>query len=302
MSENQYVGYMAAEGYETPLLEELGSAVKAVHGRLVLATPPQTPPVWAQNTWFEPQEIPFESIGDAAKKLKAIQRNWACYSLEHHRRAALIVEKLPHVSMKPITFLQPLPSAPLGGFMLLDKNLMLASGKTASPFAHGEVNFVEDKETPPNRAYLKLWEAFTILGIHPKAGEVCLDLGSSPGGWSWVLAGLGTNVISVDKAPLAPHIAKLPNIQFLQESAFGLEPTKTGNVDWLFSDIACYPERLYTLVQKWMAKNAAKNFLCTIKLQGKTDHAAVQQFAAIPNSRVLHLSCNKHELTWLKLA
>ena len=50
---------------------------------------------------------------------------------------------------------------------------------------------VEDKEGPPNRAYLKLWEALVRLRRWPGPGERCLDLGASPGGWTYVLAKLG---------------------------------------------------------------------------------------------------------------
>ena len=41
--------------------------------------------------------------------------------------------------------------------------------------------------------------------------------------------------------------------------------------------------------------------LCTIKFQGATDHAIAAEFAAIPGSRMFHLTCNKHELTWALL-
>jgi 23S rRNA (cytidine2498-2'-O)-methyltransferase len=295
------IAYLAPEGYLEPLLEELGTLVTAFHGRLVRTKKPSRDPVWAQNIWYDPIELPFESIGDAAKKLKTIQRNWSCYSFDHHRRAALITEKLPHVSAKPIAFLAPLPTAPLGGWALLEKNLMLASPATSSPFPQGEVQFLENKEGPPNRAYLKLWEAFTLLGRHPGPGDVCLDLGSSPGGWTWVLAGLGAKVISVDKAPLAPAIGKLPHVEFVKESAFGLEPKRVGKVDWLFSDIACYPERLLRLVERWMKEGGVPHFVCTLKFQGKTDMETARKFAAIPGSRLIHLSHNKHELTWVRL-
>ena len=45
-----------------------------------------------------------------------------------------------------------------------------------------------------------------------------------------------------------------------------------------------------------------RNFVCTIKFQGETDHGAAAAFAAIPGSRLLHLHHNKHELTWMRLA
>src|SRR5262249_13278786 len=151
---------------------------------------------------------------DAARQLRAIQRNWALYSHAFHRRAALIAETLPKVSAKPLRFPDPAPSAPLGSWTLLDPATVLASPRCSSPFPNGEVRFVEDRAAPPSRAYLKLWEAFTLIGTHPAPGELCLDLGSAPGGWDWVLHGLGAPVVSVDKAPLDPRIAALPGIEY----------------------------------------------------------------------------------------
>jgi hypothetical protein len=86
--------------------------------------------------------------------------------------------------------------------------------RCSSAYRNGEVIFDEDKTEPPNRAYLKLWEFFTVSGAVMQPGALCLDLGASPGGWSWVLSRLGARVISIDKAPLAPHIAAMPRIDF----------------------------------------------------------------------------------------
>lgn len=294
-------GYLAPEGFLDELLAELGEDV-AVHDRLVLAPGPPRPAAWAQNVWLDPVRVRFGSIGEAARALRAIQRNWALYPVRHHRRAALIQERLPHVSAKPLAFPAEAPSAPLGSWMLEDERTLIASARCSSPFRHGEVAFVEDRETPPNRAYLKLWEAFTVAGRRPGPGDLCLDLGSSPGGWTWVLHELGARVISVDKAPLDPRVAALPRVEHRQGSAFALDPRQVGPVDWLCSDVICYPERLLRLVGQWMEAGMARNLVCTIKFQGPTDHEATRAFMAIPGSRVLHLSHNKHELTWIRLA
>ena len=159
------------------------------------------------------------------------------------------------------------------------------------------MTFIEDKTGPPNRAYLKLWEALVRLGRWPQPGERCLDLGASPGGWTWVLAGLGADVVAIDKAPLDPKVAAMPGVEWRGESAFALEPESVGPVDWLFCDIVCYPARLLRLVERWRASGLAKRFVCTIKFQGETDHESAAAFAALPNARVLHLHHNKHELT-----
>ncbi|HJS30545.1 MAG TPA: SAM-dependent methyltransferase [Alphaproteobacteria bacterium] len=295
-----WTAYLAAEGFVQELLAELGDAF-ATFGRLALALGPPRAAAWAQNTWLDPVLIPIASIGDGAKALRRIQRNWALYAFHLHRRAALIEAQLPPVKARPIHFMAPPPAAPLGSWTLLDSGTMIAAAHCSSPFRHGELAFVEDKASPPNRAYLKLWEAFTLLQVRPEPGARCLDLGASPGGWAWVLQRCGARVIAVDKAPLAPAVARLPNVEFRRASAFALDPTSVGPIDWFFCDVVCYPTRLLKLVQRWLASGLARRFVCTLKFQGETDHATARAFAAIPGSRLIHLSHNKHELTWIRL-
>lgn len=296
-----FTAYLAAPGFEAELRTELGEVAEE-HGRLMLAPGPARPAAWAQNVWHEPQVLEVASIGEAAKALKAIQRNWWPYEFHLHRRTALLVDKLPKVSAKPLEFGTPAPTAPLGSFTWLDEGRVLAAARCSSPFPNGEAVFVEDRRGPPSRAYLKLWEALTLAGVMPQPGETCVDLGACPGGWTWVLASTGARVISVDKAPLAPDVAAMPNVEYRQGSAFGIEPEEIGPVDWLCSDVICYPERLLRLVERWLASGLARNFICTVKFQGETDHATAAAFAAVPGSRLLHLANNKHELTWMRLA
>jgi 23S rRNA (cytidine2498-2'-O)-methyltransferase len=293
--------YLAAPEREAELSLELaqaGARVLQSYGRLLVAEggPPQA--AWASNVWLDVERIAIRSIAHAAQELKARGRNWALHSVAHHRRAALILEALPHVSAKPLAFGAEPPRAPLGSFSLIDADCLLASAHCTSSFPNGEVVFVEDRLAPPSRAYLKLWEAFTLLGCRPQPGETCLDLGSSPGGWTYVLAQLGARVTSVDKAPLAPQVLRLPNVKFLQQSAFALEPEAHPPVDWLFSDVICYPARLLQHVQRWRSSNKVGHFLCTLKFQGSTDHDVAREFAQIPGSRLMHLHHNRHELTW----
>jgi 23S rRNA (cytidine2498-2'-O)-methyltransferase len=213
----------------------------------------------------------------------------------------LIQEQLPKVSAKPLMFGTPPPEAPLGSWTLLDAGTMLAAPHCTNPFPNGEIQFVEDRTGPPSRAYLKLWEALTLIGRRPAPGEICLDLGSSPGGWSWALQQMGARVISVDKAPLAAEIGRLARIEHRQESAFALDPRTIRPVDWLFSDVVCYPARLLGLIERWLAGGTCRNFVCTIKFQGPTDHQTARRFSAIPHSQLRHLFHNKHELTWSKI-
>ena len=299
MSQSQSVtGYLAPEGFVEELRTELGE-VSACYGRLLISPGPPKPAAWVATIWLDPIEIPIASIGDAATRLRAIQRNWALYAHAQHRRAALIEAKLPKVSARPLVFPAAAPAAPLGSWTLVDANTLLASAHCTCAFPNGEARFVEDKRVPPSRAYLKLWEALTRLGAHPRAGELCLDLGSAPGGWTWVLATLGARVISVDKAPLDPAVAAMSGVEVRRESAFGLDPRAIGPIDWLFSDVVCYPARLLRLIERWLELGTCRRFVCTLKFQGATDQETARRFAAIRGSRLLHLHHNKHELTWM---
>lgn len=302
----RFTVYLAARGFERELEEELDLAApgrpRETRGRLVLMEGPPVPAAWAQNIWLEPFFLPVASVGDAVRRLKSLQRNWHAHPVDFFRRAALVAAQLPPVKAAPLPFGQPAPVAPLGSWTLWDRNTLLASAACSSPFPDGEVRFEEDRIGPPSRAYLKLWEVFTLLGIRPAPGDLCLDLGASPGGWTWALARMGARVFSVDRAPLAPQVASMPEVEYCRGSGFGLEPGMAGEVDWFFSDMACYPERLWEAVSRWRAAGAARNFVCTLKFQGKTNHETARAFASVPRSRLVHLSCNRHELTWICLS
>lgn len=297
--------YLAAEGFEAELAEELrraGARLHDWHGRLALSPDAPVAAAWSLDTWTDPREIAVPSVKAGADALRAVQRNWSHYPLLHHRRSALLAERLPSVKARALTFPEPAPAAHLGVWTLLAPDRMLASPVKTSPFVNGEPRFAEDREGPPSRAYLKLWEALTRIGRHPQPGETCLDLGAAPGGWSWAIARLGARVVAVDKAPLDPAIAAMPGVSCRRESAFGLDPRQEVPVDWLFSDIICYPARLLGLVRRWMEAGATRNVVCTLKFQGETDHAAAAEFAAIPGAQVFHGFHNKHELTFARLA
>ena len=293
--------YLASEEFENELEHELGSTVVEKHGRLYLTEGAAIPSIWARNIWHDAIKIPIASIGDAAKRLREIQPLWQPYSNQFHRRCALIQDKLPKVRIGPQDYLSPLPDRKLGSWSLLAPDLILAAANCESVFANGEFVFNEDRSSAPSRAYLKLWELFTLYDVCPKPGDRCLDLGSSPGGWTWVLAQLGCEVISVDKAHLDPRIAKLPNVKHLKQDAFTLRPEDVGPIDWLFSDIICYPKDLFTLTSRWRESGLCQNFACTIKYQGETDFETTEKFLNVPGSRLKHLIHNKHEITWWNL-
>lgn len=301
---NSLIGYLAPTEFEQDLKTELtllGINILSQHGRLFLCEGPFRDVVFAQDTWTNVEIINYSSINNAAEILRGKGVRFSHYSLNNHRRGELILEKVPSVRIKKFNFLDEIPTSTIGVFSLLSESEMIVSTATTCPLPFGEIHFNEDKVNPPSRAYLKLWELFTLYKVKPSPGMKSIDVGSCPGGWTWVLQTVGAHVVSVDKAPLDPRIAALPNIEFRQESAFGLRPQHVGELDWFFSDIICYPDKLLELVNRWRDSGLVKNFACTIKFQKPTDFETMFKFKEIPGSRIVHLSCNKHEVTWINV-
>jgi 23S rRNA (cytidine2498-2'-O)-methyltransferase len=291
--------YHAAPGFTAHLEGELPEPYRR-DGDLLTVMGPERKALWTRNVWKKPFTVEFGSISEAAKSLRSLQRNWAPHPARLARRTTLIAESLPPLPRKPKTFPFDVPESPMGAFTLLDEHTMMASAECSSPWPNGEFEFVEDKEGPPSRAYRKLWEALVTAGSMPGPGQRCVDAGASPGGWTWALAGLGAEVVAIDRSPLDDAVAAMPGVSFMKHNAFTLKPADIGPVDWLCSDVICYPPALYDWISSWLDSGLAGNFICTIKMQGKDwDRATTERFAAIPGSRVLHLWHNKHELTWI---
>ncbi|KTC77844.1 SAM-dependent methyltransferase [Legionella brunensis] len=295
--ENITAIYIAKPEFLTELCEELEDVSEIIEN-LLFSPHTKLDVCFAQDIWLEPHFVRFQSISEAVKILRQAGKFWYLHPISQVRRSRLIVEQLR--KCPPLTHHFPITEIPpVGCFSLLDQNTLIYSTKRLKKWPLGKCFFIEDKINPPNRAYLKLWEALTLLEKYPQPGESALDLGASPGGWTYVMQSLGATVTAVDKALLDPKIARLPRVNFLQQSAFALDPDKLEQTyDWVLSDVACYPERAYALIMKWITSGKAKQMIFTIKLQGKTDIATIKQFKAIPNSRIMNLFYNKHEATF----
>lgn len=290
--------YVVKPEFHSIFCEEIGQ-VSIMQDDLVFSTQKKHPVCFAQDIWFNPQVVSFESISEAVKILRFSGKFWYLHPLANVRRSRLIEEQLRRYSplMQHFPLKDNLPE--MGVFCLLDEHTMIFSTQRLKKWPDGKCYFIEDKINPPNRAYLKLWEALTLLEKKPRPCDRVLDLGASPGGWTYVMQSLGAKVTSVDKSPLDPKIARLPNIQYLQESAFAIDPLKLEHTyDWVLSDVACYPDRAYQLINRWIASGKAKQLIFTIKLQGKIELDTIKKFQSIPNSSMTNLFYNKHEATF----
>jgi len=324
--------WLAVAGFQENLFHELKidparpDLSVQLYGDLVYREGAVPQAFWYRTRLEKPFIAEFTSIKEAANILRGVQRNWALYPFASFRRSALISEKLPKISEKPREFPFHVPDSPMGLWTLLDNNHLFASAETSSPFPLGEVRFVEDHENPPSRAYLKLFEALAwvshlarksaVSGSLPAShglvappglpfpGEKtrCVDAGACPGGWTWALRQLGAQVTAIDRSELDSRLMADPGVSFIKHDVFTLKPEDFGPQDWVCSDVICYPPRLYEWILKWLESGLCSNFICTIKMQGPADHETTRAFAAIPGSRIVHLTANKNELTWIRLS
>jgi 23S rRNA (cytidine2498-2'-O)-methyltransferase len=117
-----------------------------------------------------------------------------------------------------------------------------------------------------SRAGLKLEEAIAWIGVGPEKGDLCVDLGAAPGGWSQVAVRRGATVIAVDPAEVK---AELPRQWFTQVklNAFEFAPSET--MDWLLCDMAWRPLEVAQLVSKWGRRVWARQFIANFKLPMK---------------------------------
>jgi 23S rRNA (cytidine2498-2'-O)-methyltransferase len=116
----------------------------------------------------------------------------------------------------------------------------------------------------PSRAARKIEEALAWLGVSPGPGEVCVDLGAAPGGWTYVLSEKRARVIAVDPAKLRPEIAQKRNVEHLAENAFTFVPKEP--VDWLFCDMAYRPLEVAAMLARWGRRGWARTLVANIKL------------------------------------
>lgn len=253
---------------------------------------------WAQACWPRGEILKFESINQAAKALPSGHHFWIENSFSHHRRAELILGNLRALKPTKVKFPEMLQEKTVRGFCLLDENTLFFSQPIWPAVDKNGIEFELDT-TLPSRAYLKLWEGFTLFPECRPVKTKCLEVGASPGGWTAVLRSLGNEVWAFDRSELSPALMKDPLVHFKKADAFSVEPKDWPQVTHVFSDVICYPEKLWEWAQKWMADRPAVTLVFTVKFQGQTDFKTLEKFKAVPNSRLVHLRANKHELTWI---
>ena len=163
-----------------------------------------------------------------------------------------------------------------------------------------------DDPLAPSRSYLKVEEAYAVLGVEPRPGEHVCDLGAAPGGWSYSAARRGARVIAVDNGPLKGGALGHAGIDHRREDAFRFQPEAGQPCDWLFCDLVEEPHHvLADLVTPWLARGWCRRFIVNLKF-GRVDPVRLLRELRVPDSplarhapgaRILHLFHDREEFT-----
>lgn len=278
-------------------------------------------------TLLAPREIRGESVNALAGQLadffleslrgERVEAAWPCVFVEAAEvpglgRRASAVEKAFHELLgkklrrvaKLATPELPRGTGPARGFVVFFADFGRA-------FAGREVwrggqRRMADDPLAPSRSYLKVEEAFVVLGREPAAGETVCDLGAAPGGWSYSAAKRGARVVAVDNGPLKGGALDHPLIEHRREDAFKFAPRDGETFDWMFCDLVEDPHHvLHNLVAPWLERGWCRHFVVILKF-GRTDPLALLREVRASGSvfsrcarnlRIRHLYHDREEFT-----
>jgi 23S rRNA (cytidine2498-2'-O)-methyltransferase len=329
---------LCQHGYESLLERELGAAGLVVvekgpgwaRAEIVGDDPVRqslADMAFPQLTLMAPRELKGESVNALAAQLAAyffeslrgerIETPWPCVSqmvpevVGLGRRASAVEKAFDELLKKKLSRVAKLavPDLPRGAgkarglfVFFADFGRMFVSREA---WLGGQRRMADD-DAAPSRSYLKIEEAYIVLGHEPQAGETVVDLGAAPGGWSYSAAKRGAQVIAIDNGPLKGGALDNPLIAHRLEDAFKFQPAPGVTYDWLFCDLVEEPHHvMQNIVAPWLANGWCRRFVINLKF-GHVDalgllgevRAAGSPFADhAPGFRIRHLYHDREEFT-----
>jgi 23S rRNA (cytidine2498-2'-O)-methyltransferase len=246
----------------------IGAWSEVLLGTVVPQVPEQQP--WLLHI------VPHYGAGDAGRNRCRLIRESFLDLLRRKRRHLLCALQDEPTPFTPAhALVQLLLTAPDRGWMSVSSApAPFLFRRLVSPFPKGEVPPASDK-APPSRAFAKLIEAELRLGRRIARGETCVDLGASPGSWTYVALQRGARVIAVDRAPLRADLMRHPGMVFRKGDAFSFQPEEP--VDWLLCDVIAAPARSIDLLLDWARLRRARCFVVTIKFKGHAEYPRLEQ-------------------------
>ena len=148
----------------------------------------------------------------------------------------------------------------------------LSDVANSSPWPMGIVR-LRMPSAAPSRSTLKLAEAILeFLDETERAkrlvpGMTAVDLGASPGGWTFQLVQRGLMVIAVDNGNIDAALLETGQVKPRRDDGFHFRPADP--VDWMVCDMVESPSRIAELAARWIAQGWANATIFNLKLPMK---------------------------------
>ena len=150
----------------------------------------------------------------------------------------------------------------------------------SSPFDMGIPRLRMPRQAP-SRSTLKLEEAIlTLLDDDERDrylhnGQTAVDLGASPGGWTWQLVQRGIRVQAVDNGPMDQALLDSGLVKHVRADGFKFRPQQP--VDWLVCDMVERPLHIARLIGRWVNEGHCRHAIFNLKLPMKQRYPIVRQ-------------------------
>jgi 23S rRNA (cytidine2498-2'-O)-methyltransferase len=132
----------------------------------------------------------------------------------------------------------------------------------------GGVPPLEPNAEAINRAYYKVAEAIQWSQLPLRKNDLCIDLGSSPGGATQYLVERGAKVFAVDPAEMDEEITAHPNVMHVQMRSKDLPKKDVAGARWLFADLNVAPNYTLDTVEEIVTNQhvSLRGLILTLKL------------------------------------
>lgn len=174
-----------------------------------------------------------------------------------------------------------------------------------SDWAGGRIRLASRKEQV-SRAEFKLEELFTHIDL--PEGDVAVDLGASPGGWTRILRSRGYGQVhSVDPADLDQRVLDLGGVEHHRTTAGEFVATFPRRVDLIVNDMRMPPQlSAHTMLEAADMLNPGATAIVTLKLGTnnpvkQADEAMQMLSEAYDITFARQLQHNRHEITVVAL-
>ncbi len=133
----------------------------------------------------------------------------------------------------------------------------------------------------PSRSTLKLEEAWHHFISRDQwdtrlaAGMTAVDLGASPGGWTWQLVNRDIEVMAVDNGPINEALLESGLVGHYRADGFAFRPKRP--VDWMVCDIVEKPAKNAALLETWIGEGLCREAVVNLKLPMKQRYAEVKR-------------------------